>query len=275
MPLTFLSHQAVVLPLKLRSPRWFNGTALVIGSMAPDVEYFVRGIPVEELAGHTWRGQLTLCLPVTLVLYWVVTRIIAEPVAANLPDGGAFRLGEYTLLREQPATSSHWLKAIVSALIGSISHVVLDRATGGWAASEYIQRRSWLPPDLLPSDRAWTIAQVSVWLVLGAVTLLMLREIGRRGLLRRWVAARGEAAHPRHQLKPNRALFWTPVFLAAIAAIAWGATHPRKDYHLNEFSTWIQIGLRTVSCTFLAILIMSVIWQITARRSYSTLRSQT
>lgn len=275
MPLTFLSHQAVVLPLKLRSPQWFNGTALVIGSMAPDVEYFVRGIPVEELAGHTWQGQLTLCLPTTLVLYWIVTRIIAEPVAANLPHGGAFRLREYALLREQPATISHWLKVIVSALFGSVSHVALDRATGGWAASEYIQRRSWLPPDLLPSDRAWTIAQVLVWLILAAVTLLMLREIGRRDLLRRWVAARGEAAHPRHQLTPNRALFWTPVALAAIAAIAWGATHLRKDYHLHEHATWVQIGLRTVSCMFLAILIMSVVWQLAARRSYSTLRSQT
>ena len=40
MPLTFLSHQAVVLPLKLRAPRSVSGTAPVLGSVAPDVEYY-------------------------------------------------------------------------------------------------------------------------------------------------------------------------------------------------------------------------------------------
>ncbi|MDP4013047.1 MAG: DUF4184 family protein [Candidatus Nanopelagicales bacterium] len=43
MPLTFGSHQAVVLPLKMLKPRWFDGTALVIGSMAPDLFFLTHG----------------------------------------------------------------------------------------------------------------------------------------------------------------------------------------------------------------------------------------
>lgn len=42
MPGTLLSHQAIVLPLKLRWPARFSGLALVIGSMAPDFEFIFR-----------------------------------------------------------------------------------------------------------------------------------------------------------------------------------------------------------------------------------------
>src|SRR4051812_19906912 len=43
VPLTILAHQAAVLPLKLARPRWFDGTALVIGSMAPDLVFVLHG----------------------------------------------------------------------------------------------------------------------------------------------------------------------------------------------------------------------------------------
>jgi len=43
MPFTFLSHQAPVLPLKIAAPRWFDGTALVLGSMAPDLFFVTHG----------------------------------------------------------------------------------------------------------------------------------------------------------------------------------------------------------------------------------------
>jgi hypothetical protein len=36
MPLTFPSHAAAVVPLKLWRRRWFDGVALVIGSAAPN-----------------------------------------------------------------------------------------------------------------------------------------------------------------------------------------------------------------------------------------------
>ena len=39
MPLTFPAHQAVVVPLKLWRPRWFDGVALVVGAGSPDLLY--------------------------------------------------------------------------------------------------------------------------------------------------------------------------------------------------------------------------------------------
>jgi len=44
MPATFPSHAAAVLPLKLWRPRWFDGVALVVGSMAPDLGYPLVGL---------------------------------------------------------------------------------------------------------------------------------------------------------------------------------------------------------------------------------------
>ena len=54
----------------MAAPRATSGTALVIGSMAPDVEYFLNGYPTSTVS-HTWLGQLTFCLPVTLVLFLI------------------------------------------------------------------------------------------------------------------------------------------------------------------------------------------------------------
>ncbi|MEU7905931.1 DUF4184 family protein [Actinoplanes sp. NPDC049118] len=37
--MTFSSHPAAVLQLKVWRPRWVDGVALAIGSMAPDLAY--------------------------------------------------------------------------------------------------------------------------------------------------------------------------------------------------------------------------------------------
>jgi hypothetical protein len=41
MPFTF-AHPAIVLPLKHLPKRWYSLTGLIIGSMTPDFEYFIR-----------------------------------------------------------------------------------------------------------------------------------------------------------------------------------------------------------------------------------------
>lgn len=52
MPLTFPSHAAAVLPLKLLQPSRLDGVALVIGSTTPDLPYaFSPWITVNT---HTW-----------------------------------------------------------------------------------------------------------------------------------------------------------------------------------------------------------------------------
>ena len=54
MPFTF-SHPAIVLPLKYLPKKWFSFTGLIIGSMTPDFEYFLR-MKVKSDYSHTLNG---------------------------------------------------------------------------------------------------------------------------------------------------------------------------------------------------------------------------
>ena len=46
MPLTLPTHPLAVAPLKLWRPRWFDGVALTLGAIAPDVPFALDGYPV-------------------------------------------------------------------------------------------------------------------------------------------------------------------------------------------------------------------------------------
>jgi hypothetical protein len=281
MPLTFLSHQAVVLPLKIKAPRVTNGTALVLGSMAPDVEYFLRGYPT-GLIGHTWPGQVIFCLPVTLALFWVVTRIIAEPAAAHLPQGGDFHLPDYGLIRFQPTGWAAWAIIALSALIGSASHVVLDRATDGWDGVAY---------HALAASRAWIAVNVGLWVVLAGITLALMRYIGRNDLLRRWAAERsgsqsdartgrtaGDRTLPRASdadgTSGSAVAFWGWVALCAIAGAALGAYYRRPGFFLYEGAVWVHIWLCSVSGAFIGLVAASAAWRATRPRPVQLRGSQ-
>lgn len=134
MPLPLLAHQAPILPLKLWRPAAFNGTALVLGSIAPDLEYLLNRAPRASGFGHTLASQFLFCLPVTLLVVLLVGHLrLGEVVAARFArlrwlgdaatdvtkDGGLFR-------------------AFASALCGSFSHLALDALT-----HEFLPR--WLP----------------------------------------------------------------------------------------------------------------------------------
>ena len=60
MPFTFLAHQAPVLPIKARRPDRWDGLALVVGSMAPDLAYVVARDDRHYFDGHRLQNQLTL-----------------------------------------------------------------------------------------------------------------------------------------------------------------------------------------------------------------------
>ena len=54
MPFTF-SHPALILPLKYFPNKWFSLTGLVIGSLTPDFEYFLR-MRIKSVYSHTLEG---------------------------------------------------------------------------------------------------------------------------------------------------------------------------------------------------------------------------
>ena len=73
MPIPLLSHQAPLLPLKMAWPRYFDGTALVVGSMAPDLADSFG--PWLAFQGHEPLAQLWWSLPVTLIVATIIPSV--------------------------------------------------------------------------------------------------------------------------------------------------------------------------------------------------------
>lgn len=122
MPLTF-AHPAAVLPFS-RNSKYVNFLALVLGSMSPDFEYFLKGKPSGEI-GHTFIGFVTFNLPVIAVVYLIYQAYIHRTLFNHLP----FFLQD---THSEKQDSSKSLKAVVflySALFGMLTHVVWDSFT--------------------------------------------------------------------------------------------------------------------------------------------------
>jgi hypothetical protein len=215
VPFTLLSHQAPVLPLKLLRPRWFCATALAIGSMAPDLEYVFVASPSRQI-GHTLVGQLTFCLPLTLILVWLVRLVVARPVALHLPDLGPFHLRDYRLLGRARPTFLDAARVTSSALIGSLSHLLLDGLSHG--DGFIVERVRLLRAVVHLFGRPvpiYRLLQHGGSLVLALFTLWFLAYMGRRRLIRRW--AGDDAAGMVRPPLASYARLWTPVALFALA----------------------------------------------------------
>ncbi|MEV1143677.1 DUF4184 family protein [Micromonospora sp. NPDC049799] len=171
MPLTFPSHLAAVLPLKLWRPRWFDGVALCTGAVSPDVAYLLAGTPWEPPRTHTLGGLLWWCLPVALGYAWLARRCAAV-VAPHLPAGLTHRWPDLATLG---AVRHPWLVTVGSAGIGALSHV-------GW---DLVTHTDWLRAlgvDWYASTGVhwWTVSDAAST-VLGAVVVAGLaRHVARR-----------------------------------------------------------------------------------------------
>ena len=122
MPLTF-AHPAAVLPFSRKS-KYLHFSALVLGSMAPDFEYFVRGRPIAEI-GHSLTGFFMFNLPLTILFYMIYRVYISQSLIQHLPKC----LQDTTY---QPVTKSKLVNIIVfsySALLGMLTHVFWDSFT--------------------------------------------------------------------------------------------------------------------------------------------------
>ncbi|MFC7681206.1 DUF4184 family protein [Paenibacillus sp. GCM10028914] len=122
MPLTF-AHPAAVLPFSRKS-KYVHFSALVLGSMSPDFEYFLRGQPLGEI-GHTFRGFLYFNLPLVIVIYFIYHTFIHRTLVNHLP----------VVLQDSNSRRPNYsgvLSVIVffySALIGMLTHIVWDSFT--------------------------------------------------------------------------------------------------------------------------------------------------
>ncbi|GAA3052792.1 DUF4184 family protein [Actinokineospora globicatena] len=140
MPYT-LSHAAAVLPFVRRRP--LVASALVVGSMSPDLLYFLALEPGVDARTHTWLGLLVIDLPVALALLAVFHLLVVPALMALAPRWVRVRV------RPRPprlgVAAVGWI--VLSVLIGGVTHLVWDAFThhDGWVVLQYPRLfREWL-----------------------------------------------------------------------------------------------------------------------------------
>ncbi|MGN6502637.1 MAG: DUF4184 family protein [Pseudolysinimonas sp.] len=131
MPFT-PSHMALALPF-VRTP--LLPAAVAIGSMAPDVPYFVPlGIP--RALTHSPVGVPTVDLAIALVLVILWYAALRSPVIDLAPQGVRQRMRRLGPLGWRGARRGWALSAvavIAAALVGTITHLAWDSFThDGW-----------------------------------------------------------------------------------------------------------------------------------------------
>ena len=127
MPFTF-SHPAIVLPLAKASRRWFSLTGLVVGSIAPDFEYFIR-MKVSSIHSHTHPDLFWLNITVGIAIAFIFHRLARNRLIDNLPSFLAYIFSPFKTFDWLHYYQQHRLQVILSILIGAASHVAWDSFT--------------------------------------------------------------------------------------------------------------------------------------------------
>jgi hypothetical protein len=131
MPFT-ISHVAAAIPFQRTR---LVPSALVIGCMVPDFEYFLRFTPGGGF-GHTLPGIFLLDLPLALMTLWLFHSFAKAPLYAWLPWGvrRRIRLGPAS---PQFGSFARFALVVLSIFVGIATHILWDCFT---------HKRLWLYP---------------------------------------------------------------------------------------------------------------------------------
>jgi len=127
MPFTF-SHPAIVLPLTFLPRKWFSLTGLVIGSLTPDFEYFLR-MRIKSNYSHTFDGLVWFDLPLGLLLAFIFHNVVRDKLLDNLPTILKSRLSTFKQFDWNTHFKRNWFVVTISILIGAASHIFWDSFT--------------------------------------------------------------------------------------------------------------------------------------------------
>ena len=152
MPFT-LAHAAAALPFR-RLRLVFS--ALIVGTFAPDCEYFLRLGPSGGY-GHTHFGAFLVSLPLGLLVLWLFHAFVKAPAVALLPESLQDRLPHEPF---RFGGASRFALILASLLLGIATHI-------GW--DNFTHRNLWLYwhwPFLQQSVHLPGIGSVAVYKVL-------------------------------------------------------------------------------------------------------------
>lgn len=125
MPFTFC-HPAIILPLT--KSKKLSTSALIIGSTAPDFEYFIR-MDLIRTHSHDFWAIFYFNLPLTIMLYLIFQLVVKTPLINNLPKFLFLRFNSH--LQKRPLFDSyrHFGWVVFSSILGIFSHLLWDSFT--------------------------------------------------------------------------------------------------------------------------------------------------
>lgn len=240
MPVTFLAHQAPVLPLKRRWPG-LDGVALVVGSTVPDLARVTERLPVLYVYGTpTWfdghrPDQLvSWCLVVGLLITWSARRLVLPRLSGHLPDLGDFHLRDLRLVGR---TRHRWWNTVGCVLIGASVHSLIDvlthsdRPVSLPGSSTHLVELAGRSIDVANALQVAASVGLSVWAV------VQMLDIGRSRDLARWSGAvLAPAPTP-----PNHRAVVAAVLTAMILTGAFAATQMHRGARV-ALMTWALAG---------------------------------
>ncbi|MGF7050785.1 hypothetical protein J2T13_005335 [Paenibacillus sp. DS2015] len=128
MPFTF-AHPIYAIPLKYISPKYYNLTGLILGSMAPDFEYFLMLEPYSSI-GHSIAGLFFQGIPMCLLIAVIFHFTVKESFVIHLPSIFNLNQRAYNIMGEWGLRSLRdWIFFMLSVVVGFISHITLDAFT--------------------------------------------------------------------------------------------------------------------------------------------------
>ncbi|MFX1325558.1 MAG: DUF4184 family protein [Promethearchaeota archaeon] len=135
MPSSILSRQAPLFPLKIKFPKKFDGTALFFGALIPDFNFIVDFFYPVNFYGftHSLIGQFFWTIPLTVLATLIFSQFIG-PFCAKIASCDSkiffllkyFGVDQWYLLKRKKFNRKFWFTSTLSALLGGISHLLLD-----------------------------------------------------------------------------------------------------------------------------------------------------
>lgn len=145
MPFTF-SHPAIILPLAKLNEKYISVSAIVIGSMAPDFEYFIR-MRLKQVHGHNIAGVFYFDLPVTIISLILFHFLVRDTLIDHLPEFLRKKYAAFYQMNWFEYARKRWYVILYSSVIGIFSHLFWDAFTH--APGYFVQYIPFLKEELL------------------------------------------------------------------------------------------------------------------------------
>lgn len=256
-----LVHPAAALPLHRYLKRQAVLSALIIGSMTPDMHYFLP-LAITRGEAHSLDGLLWFCLPVGLALYLLYHFILKYPLSLLLPHSLRLRVRPWLHAGHLPA--ANWKAVCLSLLVGAITHLIWDAFTHQYAAGTLALatlRKTWLTLGQYPIPGYEVLQQLSN--LLGFILLSF--------WARQWINS--QPATDQSDIAPRlssalRRSILVGVALAAILFAFIKIQHSPALMEVELLKLHIRVKQATVAAMSsggLVLLAYSVAWQVQAR----------